>query len=136
MGRRRFGSKGFGSKSRRAEAADKQKLGQRAEAIVAGLLEARGYAIVARNARVGRLEIDIVARRGRLAVFCEVRARARSAGFSPLETIDAAKIARIRRAAAIWMGEHGWPGVHARFDAAAVTFDTPEGDVDYLEDAF
>ena len=39
-------------------------------------------------------------------------------------------------AAVGWMSAHGWPGISARFDAAAVTFDSPEGEIDYLEDAF
>jgi len=135
VGRHRVGG-GRDLRSRQARAADKRALGARAEAIVAAELERRGCLIVARNARVGRLEIDIVARRGRLAIFCEVRARARSGGFSPLETIDEAKTERIRRAAVGWMSAHGWPGISARFDAAAVTFDSPEGEIDYLEDAF
>ena len=99
-------------------------------------LEGRGYAIVARQARVGRKEIDVIARRGRLVVFCEVRARRRGGFVSPLETIDRAKIGRIRSAAAEWLRERAWRGLAIRFDAAAVTFDDPAGTIDYVEDAF
>lgn len=115
---------------------ERKRLGDRAEALVCELLEARGYAIVARQARVGRKEIDVIARRGRLVVFCEVRARKRSGFVSPLETIDRAKVQRIRTAAAGWLRERDWRGHAIRFDAAAVTFDDPAGAIDYVEDAF
>ena len=99
-------------------------------------LEARGYRIVARNLRVGRDEIDIVAERGRTLAFCEVRSRSSDRGIHPLETIDRAKTKRIRRAAVRWLIEQGVRGKALRFDAAAVTFETPEGVVDYVEGAF
>jgi putative endonuclease len=113
-----------------------QALGARAEAIVCAHLVDRGYAIVARNARVGRKEIDVIARRGRLFVFCEVRARARAGFVSPLATIDRAKVQRIRAAAAQWLRDRRARGFAVRFDAAAVTFDDPEGTLDYVENAF
>lgn len=100
------------------------------------LLEDRGYAIVARQARVGRKEIDVIAKRGRLVVFCEVRARKRGGFVSPLATIDRAKIQRVRSAAAGWLREREWRGYAIRFDAAAVTFDDPAGLIDYVENAF
>lgn len=104
-------------------------------------LEARGWRIVARNLRVGRREIDIVAVRGRVCAFCEVRARAWGGFVSPLATIDRAKVRRVRSAAAEWMRAARARGElrrHAmRFDAAAVTFDEDAaGRVDYVEDAF
>jgi putative endonuclease len=114
----------------------KQRLGARAESIVCEDLAARGYAIVDRNVRVGRNEIDIIARRGRLVIFCEVRARARPDFVSPLATIDAAKVRRVRSAAADWMRAHRCPGDAMRLDAAAVTFAGDPPQIDYVEDAF
>lgn len=115
---------------------EKQRLGARAESIVCDLLEDRGYAIVARNVHVGRNEIDIIARRGRLVIFCEVRARARTDFVSPLATIDAGKVRRVRTAAASWMRSHRRPGDAMRLDAAAVTFEADPPKIDYVEDAF
>lgn len=111
-------------------------LGARAESLVCTHLVARGFSIVARNVRVGRKEIDIVARRGDLLVFCEVRARDRSDFGSPLATIDRAKMRNVREAARIWLLENGAGKMAVRFDAAAVVFDEPEGRIDYVEDAF
>ena len=119
-----------------SEPTPRQRLGARAESIVCAQLSDRGYAIVARNVRVGRNEIDIIARRGRLVIFCEVRARAHADFVSPLATIDGAKIRRVRSAAAGWMRAHRRPGDAMRLDAAAVTFAAEPPEVDYVEDAF
>lgn len=112
---------------------NRRAIGERAEAIVARHLLARGYAIVARNVRVGAREIDLIAQRNDLLVFCEVRART-STGFAcPLATIDRAKIERVREAARVWLAQRGWRGA-VRFDAASVVLST--GELDYIEDAF
>jgi putative endonuclease len=112
------------------------ELGRLAETRVAELLIAQRFKIVARNVRVGRLEIDIIARRGPLLVFCEVRARAHDRFVAPAATIDARKIARLRKAAAQWLRSNGPGAVDVRFDAAAVVFDTPEGRIEYYEGAY
>lgn len=63
----------------------------------------RGWQVVAANARVGRYELDLVLRRGRKLVFCEVKEK-RGDGFGdPLEMIDGEKRRRVRRAAAAWL---------------------------------
>lgn len=110
-------------------------LGARAEALVARRLELEGFTIVGRNVRVGRDEIDIVARRGGLLVFCEVRSRSGLPTFSPAETITHAKRMKVRRAASAWLRANGG-SAEIRLDAAAVSF--PSGSepiVDYFEDA-
>lgn len=111
-------------------------LGARAEALVCDLLNERGFEIVARNVRVGRKEIDIVARRGDLLVFCEVRSRSRSGFVAPLETIGPAKVRNVRAAARRWLRERQLRGVAVRFDAASVLFDDPRGVIEYVEGAF
>ena len=120
-----------------AGAADpRHVLGVLAENHVAEYLEGRGYAIVERNARVGRLEIDIVARRGDTMVFCEVRARRTADFLHPLATIGPAKVERVRRAAQLWLRAHPGGGRTVRFDAAGVTFEGPIPALEYVEDAF
>ncbi len=111
-------------------------LGQRAEALVAEHLERQGFAIVARNVRVGRLELDIVARKHQLMVFCEVRARSHDRFMAPAQSIDPGKVARVRRAAAQWLRETKPATSEVRFDAAAVVFDQPEPRLTYYEGAF
>jgi putative endonuclease len=120
----------------RAQRDRRKALGARAEDRVCEHLVARGFRILERNVRVGPKEIDIVARRGDLLVFCEVRARASAAFVSPLETIGPTKIRNIRDAARRYLAEREIRGLAIRFDAAAVVFDVPEGRLDYIENAF
>lgn len=99
------------------------------------MLERRGFEICGRNVRVGRLELDVIARRGTLIVVCEVRSRARARPVFPAETIGGKKLARVRRATALWLREQKLGRVHARIDAAAVVFDEPDGEprIEYYE---
>jgi putative endonuclease len=82
---------------------ERQRLGQAGEAVAARFLEARGYRIVARNVRAARVEMDIVARRGPLLVFVEVKSRASLRGGSAAEAVDARKQRRLRRGAQAWL---------------------------------
>jgi putative endonuclease len=116
--------------------AARAELGRAAEQRVSELLSQRGFHILGRNVRLGRLELDIIARRGDLLVFCEVRARSHDRFVAPAATMDAAKIARVRRAAAAWLREHRPGAVDVRFDVAAVIYDTPAGRVEYYEGAY
>ena len=83
--------------------------------------------------RVGRLELDVVARRGRLIVVCEVRSRSSVDPVHPAETIDRKKLERIRRATAMWLREQNLGRVRARIDAAAVVFGAGGPKVEYYE---
>ncbi|HUD50228.1 YraN family protein [Parvibaculum sp.] len=63
--------KGDASRGRLAHAS-----GLRAEALAALMLQLKGYRILARRMKTRAGEIDLVAKRGRLLVFVEVKARA------------------------------------------------------------
>jgi putative endonuclease len=63
----------------------------------------RGYRILEANARAGRNELDIVLRRGRRLVFCEVKARSGDGYGDPREAVGPEKERRLRRAAEIWL---------------------------------
>lgn len=114
---------------------DRAELGQLGEQAVAALLEERGFLIVGRNVRVKRLEIDLIATRGRTLVFCEVRTRRTDAYGSPAETITRDKAMRVRRAGYAWARENA-RGMRLRFDAAAVVLRREEFEIEYYEDAF
>lgn len=73
--------------------------GRAAEALVAAHLEQNGYVIVARNLRVGRDEIDLIAFDGATLVCVEVRSCRAGAMVHPLETLTPAKLFRMRRSA-------------------------------------
>jgi putative endonuclease len=94
--------------------------GRAAEALAAAHLAGAGYTVVEQNARVGRLEIDIVAKHGDVLVFVEVRSR---------ETRDAAAFSvtpkkqyEVARAAARYLAErHKPPLPMCRFDVVIVS---------------
>lgn len=67
---------------------------------MARLLARQGWAVIARNVRVGRNEVDVVAvdPEGTL-VFVEVRSRTVSSRGAPEESVDAAKVTRLYAAA-------------------------------------
>ena len=112
------------------------ELGRRAETLTANHLEQLGFTLLARNARLGRLELDIIARRGQLVVFCEVRSRTDDRFISPADTITSVKIRRLRQAATLWLRQAKLGSVDVRFDAACVVFDVPQGRLTYYEGAF
>jgi putative endonuclease len=66
----------------------------------------RGYRVLATNAWAGGNELDLVVRRGRRLVFCEVKAKAGDRYGDPLEMVDEEKQRRLRRAAAAWLAAH------------------------------
>lgn len=101
------------------------ELGREGERLVAQHLESKGYRIVGRNVRVGRLEIDLIATRGGLMVFVEVRTRRVGSLVHPAQTFDAEKRARIRRAAVGWLSTSEARPRGVRFDAAAVVAGGP-----------
>ncbi len=98
-------------------------------------MEERGFTICGTNVRVGRLELDVIARLGSLLVVCEVRSRTTANPVHPAETIGAKKLERVRRATAMWLRAQKLGRVRARIDAAAVVFDGPSGEprVEYYE---
>ena len=119
----------------------KGALGQRAESAVAEYLERAGYAIVARNLRLGHWELDIIARREALIVVVEVRTRGKGSWTSGFGSLTFSKRERIRRAGQrLWRERYARdPSVQQlRFDAACVHFEA-EGSsprIDYVPAAF
>jgi putative endonuclease len=109
-------------------------MGRRAEDAVAVYLEARGFAIVARNMRLGSLEIDLVARQGPLVAIVEVRARGPGSFTGPFASITWKKRGTLLRAAErLWREKlRGMPDVRrVRIDVAGVTFDGDEARIAY-----
>lgn len=81
---------------------------------------AAGYELLERNWRSHLGELDLVCRKGRVLVICEVKARSSARFGSPLEAVDARKQHRLRRLAALYLSASGLRDVQVRFDVAAV----------------
>ena len=72
------------------------------------------------NVWAGGNELDLVVRRGRRLVFCEVKAKRGRRYGDPLEMVTAEKQRRLRRAAEAWLAaQPELPTLEARFDVVA-----------------
>jgi len=120
----------------------RQRLGRRAEDLVADRLAAEGWRIVERNARTRLGEIDLIALDGATLVFVEVKAGrsgARLGPEHPAHAVGPRKQLRLRRLAREWLAACRAPsGVSGyRFDVVGVRFGGDGGaDVDHLRAAF
>ena len=83
-----------------------QDLGDFGERVAAAHLEAKGYAIVARNFRVREGEIDIIARDGGTLVFAEVRTRRGGTDGDAALSVNAAKARKLLLAAEWYIERH------------------------------
>ena len=92
-----------------------------AEFLARAYLRMRGYRIMKSRYITGRnthrAEIDIIARRGNLLIFIEVKNRPDL--HTAFDAITAPQAVRLRRAAETYIARTGWTG-DARFDVIAV----------------
>lgn len=92
--------------------------GRRGETLAAMYLMAKGWRVVARRQRIGHGrgvgEVDLVARRGRVLAFVEVKWRHRAAALA--EAIDERRLQRVARAAEALWPQLARPGDSVRID--------------------
>ena len=116
---------------------DRRALGDSGEDLVARWYAQRGYRVLDRNWRCREGELDVIAARNGVVVFCEVKTR-RSARFgAPFEAVTWAKQRRLRALAARWLRANPQRGAELRFDVASV-FVRPgyRSEVSVIESAF
>ena len=115
----------------RRRSADEGRWG---EDVAAAYLVRLGYGIAERNWRMGHYEIDIIARKGNVVAFVEVKTRA-TADADPVGAVDARKRARMVSLADAYLSR--FPGsLEYRFDIVAVTGTEADYAVEHLPDAF
>lgn len=110
----------------------RRALGTTGEEAVAAWYVDRGYEIVERNWRCRAGELDLIVRRGRTFVFCEVKTRSSAAFGAPVEAITREKQVRLRHLAARWLEDAPLRPTDIRFDVASVL----AGEIEVLEGAF
>ena len=111
----------------------RRALGASGEQAAADWYQQNGYEIVARNWRCRDGELDLVVRRGRTFVFCEVKSRTSVAFGAPVEAVTRTKQTRLRHLAARWLADHaGVRAMEIRFDVASVL----AGQVEIVQGAF
>jgi putative endonuclease len=95
-----------------------EQRGRRAETIAAWWLRLHGWSIVARRARVSGGEVDLVARRGRVLAFVEVKRRATQLAAD--WSLDEYRLRRVAAAAQQLALRHGRAGDVIRIDAVTI----------------
>lgn len=123
----------------------RQRLGRRAEQLVADRLRSRGWRIVERNSRTRTGELDLIALEGSTLVFVEVKAGRAGTALgpeAPAHAVGPRKRARLRRLAREWLAAHAGSrassGVSGyRFDVVGVSFlGDGTADIDHIRNAF
>ena len=89
--------------------------GRRAERLAAWWLRLKGWHILAMRARTPVGEVDLVARRGRILAFIEVKARSTEAGAAL--ALDEYRLRRVVAAAQALTARYARPGDDIRVDA-------------------
>ena len=117
-------------------------LGERGERAAARLLRRLGYHVVTTRRRHRYGEIDIIAVDGttddRTVVFVEVKTRRSDQLGRPAEAIDAARQARLTRAALAFLKSHGLLEYASRFDVIEVIWpaEAQRPTIRHIRDAF
>lgn len=116
----------------------RRTLGDAGEELVARWYADAGYRVLDRNWRCREGELDVIAARREVLVFCEVKTRRSTAFGTPAEAVTSTKQRRLRTLAMRWLDEHPRArGRTLRFDVASVLAprDTPPV-IDVIENAF
>jgi putative endonuclease len=109
--------------------------GLEGEALAARHLEERGVVVLGRNVRTAGGEIDLVARRGELLLFVEVKRRRTAGRGTGAEAVTPFKRRRIVRAARAWLAENPeGQRRDVRFDVVAVQDEPFE--IEWIQGAF
>jgi len=110
----------------------RHRRGAEAESLAADVLRREGYAVIEQRFRHQRHDIDLIARRGTIVVFVEVKARSSDRFGTGAQAVTPLKQLALVRAASAWLQRHGRPGDLARFDVITVQ----DGRVSWLQSAF
>ena len=114
---------------------DTRKLGGAAEALAENHLREAGYSIRARNVSCKYGELDIVAEKGELLCFVEVRSRAHEGFGAPVESVMYAKQRKVVMAALYYLNSQRLER-DVRFDVISITGWGPDARLEHIENAF
>jgi putative endonuclease len=111
-----------------------KEIGRKGEALATEYLINKGFIILERNYRFGRLEIDIIGQIENTIVFIEVKTRQSKKYGYPDEAVDDKKTDHILSCADHFIYQNQWNG-DIRFDIISIIL-KPEISIEHIEDAF
>lgn len=98
----------------------RQILGNWGEDLAVDYLQAKGYCILERKLRTRYGEVDILARKGEVLVFVEVKTRTASTFGHPEEAVTPHKQIRLLAVAESYLANHPESGDTWQFDVVAI----------------
>ncbi|HEX5700098.1 MAG TPA: YraN family protein [Rubrobacter sp.] len=124
------------SKLRRGRRLTDRSPGAWGEDLALRYLIQHGYALVERNYRTRRGEIDLIVRKDDILVFVEVKLRRQTAFGDPLEAVTPRKQNTIRSVAEHYLYTRNPSFDTLRFDVIGILVDRPEVRLRHIKDAF
>lgn len=127
------------SGDRKVQGAENRLLGKWGESIVAADMRKKGWRILASGYRCRFGEIDLIASKGKVLSFTEVKLRKDANHGTAAEAVTIRKQSRIRVTAQLYLAQRP-TDLQPRFDVAEVYapqgVETPSPQVRYIENAF
>lgn len=111
-------------------------LGAKGEQLAADFLHRRGFEIIERNFRYDRGEIDLIAKKGSLITFCEVKTRTTSAYGGGENAVDLRKQQQIRKVAEGYIAGQDFEDYDFRFDVLVVEIKRNSTKIRVIQNAF
>ncbi len=115
--------------------AEHNELGDKGEFLAGQYLEKKGYTILSRNWRSGKLEIDIIAQMDGFVVFVEVKTRVNNYMGEPEMAVTKKKQSQIIKAADAYFKETDCQ-LESRFDIISVILNSKTEEIKHIEQAF
>lgn len=109
--------------------------GKAGEEKAAQFLLEKGYEILARNYRHQHAEIDLIAQKGKLLVFVEVKTRTNLSFGNPETFVSYDKTKQVMKAAEHYIFATDWQ-YDIRFDVLSVAIANNRVQINHIEDAF
>lgn len=115
---------------------DSHGIGPKGEEVAARFLTHQGYSIVGRNIYFRFAEIDIVAKKGDVIIFVEVKTRKSMQYGLPREAVTKRKQEHIKAAAQAYLANmESWSGL-CRFDVIEVWYGQGRWHIEHIQNAF
>ena len=114
----------------------RKSLGKAGEDLAERYLKRQGYAVVERNYRCPLGEIDLIAVNKQAVVFVEVKTRRVDTSGAPLESVNAVKQRRLKRAALHYLSRYGLNDRDVQFDVVGISLGSNPPAVRHVRHAF
>ena len=115
-----------------AEHNEKGKVGEK---LAREYLTNQGYKVLQTNWRTKRYEVDIIAQKSDILVFCEVKCRSSRLYGEPESFVTLRKQKNIIKSASTYIKQHQWQG-ESRFDIISILIEGKTPIINHIQDAY